>query len=369
MKKLFVLCVLGLLVGCTAVSPTPATFDRHQMLSDITTQVILPQHEALVVALGELDTAVKQFTADPNPTTLSQAQAAWQTANLTYLHTTPFNIGPVQDSLLHNRLDKRPPRTDFVEEVIAGEERIDSALLASFGSTSVGMGVLEYLLFAPDGAEDNTAVLTRYTTAPHADRRAAYLQALSTNAHEQSQALLALWQTPPHNYAEAFVSADMDGGDLQGSTNMLVNQLVSELETMVRARLGAPLGKTTGSEPRPELLESEYAQVTRERLLATLAALRAAYCGGDGLGLDDYLDFLGATYAEGEPLTAVIEARFVAAQTALEAIDEPLTTAVYNQPDQVEAAYQSLRDLLVLFKADLPNQLGVTLTFNDNDGD
>ncbi|MCA9982531.1 MAG: hypothetical protein KDD89_16955, partial [Anaerolineales bacterium] len=105
MKKLLVLCLL-VLVGCTAVlptqPPTPATFDRHQMLSDITTQVILPQHEALVVALGELDTAVKQFTADPNPTTLSQAQAAWQTANLTYLHTTPFNIGPVQDSLLHN---------------------------------------------------------------------------------------------------------------------------------------------------------------------------------------------------------------------------------------------------------------------------
>ena len=36
---------------------------------------------------------------------------------------------------------------------------------------------------------------------------------------------------------------------------------------------------------------------------------------------------------------------------------------------QVEAAYEELRTLLVLFKVDMVNHLGLTLTFNDNDGD
>ena len=70
-----------------------------------------------------------------------------------------------------------------------------------------------------------------------------------------------------------------------------------------------------------------------------------------------------------EPLSQVILRQFDAALAALRAIDGPLETAVQANPAQVESAYQETLSLLTLLKADMVNQLGLTLTFNDNDGD
>jgi predicted lipoprotein len=97
--------------------------------------------------------------------------------------------------------------------------------------------------------------------------------------------------------------------------------------------------------------------------------MHTIYTGGDGLGFDDYLDFLGAEGEGGLPLSQVIDDQFVTTLAAFDAIEGTLHTTVTDQPDQVNAAYEEVRTLLVLLKADMANQLGVTLTFNDNDGD
>ncbi|MEZ4590081.1 MAG: hypothetical protein R3D55_02920 [Chloroflexota bacterium] len=69
------------------------------------------------------------------------------------------------------------------------------------------------------------------------------------------------------------------------------------------------------------------------------------------------------------PLSQVIDAQFVTTLAAFDEIEGSLHTAVTTNPNQVNAAYDEVRTLLVLIKADMANHLGVTLTFNDNDGD
>ena len=54
---------------------------------------------------------------------------------------------------------------------------------------------------------------------------------------------------------------------------------------------------------------------------------------------------------------------------ALRAIDPPLSRAVTEAPDTVQTAYDEARFLVVLLKSDMGNQMGVTVTFNDTDGD
>jgi len=119
---------------------------------------------------------------------------------------------------------------------------------------------------------------------------------------------------------------------------------------------------------RPDLVEAPYSGDSLPRIIATVESLRATFNGSEGLGFDDYLNFLGAMY-EDRPLSEAINAQFDASLAALRAIDEPLETAVTADQAQVEAAYEELRTLLVLFKVDMVNHLGLTLTFNDNDGD
>jgi len=133
-----------------APTATGGGFDRRAMLQNITTGLILPGHEALSASLNELQTAVEVFAGDPNPTTLTAAQDAWLAANLARMAVRAYRIGPVDDSLLHNRLDNRPPRTPFIDdEILAGTMDITPEYIESIGLSSVGLGAMEYLLFDP----------------------------------------------------------------------------------------------------------------------------------------------------------------------------------------------------------------------------
>ncbi|MBK8899597.1 MAG: imelysin family protein [Anaerolineaceae bacterium] len=369
--------LLLLLTGCggavvrgTAVpltTITPPGFDRQALLENITHQIAIPAHEVFVARAEVLATAVAAFTANLTPETLVLAQDAWRAATVARTSLLTFRVGLVDDSLLHNRLDNRPARTTFIEETIGGTVSIDDAYIESIGSSSIGLGAMEYLLFDPEGG--NEAVLARYTTAENTDRRRAYLLAVAQNLPVKATALLQVWTPEGQNYAQAFIAADMDGGELQGSMNMVVNQMISDLEEMITARLGKPTGNTSNGQARPDLVESPFAFWSLPRIKATLGTMQAIYTGGDGLGFDDYLDFLAAKSADGEPLSQAIDAQFHTTLAAFDAIEGTLHTAVTDHPDQVNAAYEEVRTLLVLLKVDMANHLGVTLTFNDNDGD
>ena len=357
---------LGGVSPSSGASPLGGRFDRQALLANITDSLILPGHESLADALRNLEAAARAFAAHPDAGTLEATQKAWLNANLARMGVLTYRLGPVDDSLLHNRLDNRPPRTTFIDsDILAGTTPLDAAYIDSIGSSSVGLGAIEYLLFDPVGGD--AAVMAAFSGDGGARRRE-LLVALAAAMPPQAEELRRIWAADGANYAAAFVAADMDAGELQGSLNMLTNQLIADVEDIVNSRLGMPLGKRTSGAPRPDLVEAPYSGASLPRIIATLRGQRAAFTGGDGLGLDDYLDFLGARGDNGL-LSKAITAQFDAAVAALEAIDGPLETAIIDDAAGVEAAYQEVFNLLVLLKADMVNQIGLTLTFNDSDGD
>jgi predicted lipoprotein len=201
-KQIILGVFLLLLLGCggtdavteTAVpSPTnsPSGFNRQAMLENITHQIIIPAHEQFVAATEDLAAAVTTFTADPTLANLELAQKAWREAAVARTGLLSFRLGPVDDSLLHNRLDNQPARDTFIEETIAGDVTIDAAFIESIGSSSIGLGAMEYLLFDPEGG--NAAVLVRFIEAENADRRRDYLHGVAQNLPQKANALLQIW--------------------------------------------------------------------------------------------------------------------------------------------------------------------------------
>ena len=366
--------ILGLcLVACggadrAAQAPTPAaTFERRAMLANLADQLIIPGHEALRTSLNDLVAATQAFAGDPTPATLDAAQAAWLQANLARMAVLPYNFDWVADSLIHNRLDTRPTRVDFVnDELLAGNAPLTAEYLDSLGSSSVGLGVMEYLLFDPVGGD--AAVLATFTTAADAARRRELLHALAAALPPRADEIIAIWSAEGENYRQIFIDADAASGDIWGSINLLTNHMLAVTEEIVGDRLGQPLGKRNNGQIRPDLVEAPYSGASRERIIATVEALWQTYRGGEGLGFDDYLDFLGATYGD-VPLSQEVNARFRTALQALQAIEGPLEIAVVENPAQVEAAYQAMRELMTIIKVDMINQMGLTMTFSDSDGD
>ena len=351
-----------------AEAPSPvAPFERGAMLENLATQLILPGHEALLAALNELVAATESFTADPTPATLDAVQDSWLRANLARMTVLPYNFDWVADGLIHNRLDTRPARVDFVnDEMLAGNAPLTTAYLDSLGSSSVGLGVMEYLLFDPNGGDD--AILANFTTGPDAARRRELLNALATALPPRAEEIIAIWAADGEDYTQIFIDADAASGDIWSSINLLTNHMLAVTEEIVGDRLGQPLGKRTNDQIQPNLVEAPYSGASLQRIIATVEALQATYRGGDGLGFDDYLDFLGATYGD-KPLSLEVNARFAAALAALRAVEGPLEVAVVEKPSQVEAAYQAMRELMTIIKVNMINQMGLTMTFSDSDGD
>jgi len=366
---LILIVFFTVLSGCTTTQTQPEVteaevaqpeFTRRTMLTDIGQVVIMPVHEQFLVEAKTLAEVLHQVKAEPTVDTLNGAQEQWRITALAWRRVEPFSLRFAM--IVHNQINKWPTNIGFIDKFIASEEVIDEPFIESIGSTSKGLPAIEYLLF--DVKLSQTEILAQLTDTP---RRLDYLAALGDNLARKADELLALWSTEGDNQLTAFIEADFSGGELQGSISMQANELIALVETITQQRVGRPMKGTYGT-PVPEAAEAHQAEYSLPLVIESLHGFQQAFNGGDKLGFDDYLDYLEAQY-HGQTLSTAINEQTEQTIVALQAIDEPLHLAVINQPEVVQAAYDELKQLIVLTKVDMANHLGITVTFSDNDGD
>lgn len=345
--------------GQKTAEPTQA-FDRKTLLISVEQNVILPANAAFETACEQFQPLITAFTADPSETTLAAAQQQWLNLALAWKHAELFDIGAVEAAFVHPRIETTA-NPAFIEAFIAGKDTLNEGYIETRGSSAKGLRAIEYLLFSAEGG--NTAVLEKFTAASDAGRRKAYLDAAAQNLLHKATELDSLWNG---EYKHQFVAAD--GTEANGSLSMLLNEMVALLEEMTHTRLGEPLGKKTGGQFHPELMEGHASQSAFRNLQASLQALEDTYYGAhrdvkDRTGIDHYLDAIGA--GGDAPLSARIAAQFEACHHALESMPTPLV----NNAAAAEKTYEEMQALLRLFKADLSSSLGIAITMNDGDGD
>jgi predicted lipoprotein len=345
-RLLFLPLLLLLAAGCTP------RFDRQAMLENIVNEVILPALEAFTDRTAELESEARSFSTNPSAEGLTALQESWLAAALAWKRAELYPFGGT--ILLHTSIEKRPVNDEFIEEFIATEPVLDEDFIERIGSTAKGLGAVEYLIFDPEKGDEG--VLESFSDP----RRRAYLAALAANLNSRAETLHAAWAPDGDNYQQTFIEAAADGADLDGSISMLANEMIERTEMMVKDKIGAPLGKDAFGDPSPESAEAYRSGASLELSIATVEALRATF----NAGLDDYLVHLG-----GEATAGSIAAQFETVLADLAAVGPPLEEAVLARPERVEPVYESLRGLLKLVKTDMANQMGITITFSDNDGD
>lgn len=341
--------------GCSGLG-----FDREAMLGSIVDTVILPAHSALTADATALDQLARQFAAEPTPESLEALQSQWLTTELAWKRVELYEFPGML--LIHNSIERRPARVAFIEGAIADADdeallQINAEFVESLGSTSKGLAAIEYLIF-PSGSDP--PVVDRFSDPA----RGAYLTALTGNLVRKTEELRGLWLPSGDNYALAFRENDSEGADLQGSVSLLANEMIEMQEIVLRTKLGMPMGQTTDGVPQPHDVESYLSGASREMMIANVESLRDTFAAG----LDDYVDYLQRSGSE-EPLSDAIRSQFGAVLSTLNAIDQPLQAAVTESPEEVDAVYEAMLDLLVLLKTDMAGVLGITVTFSDSDGD
>lgn len=351
-------------------NPDPAdNTERVAMLTNVGTNVIIPSFEAFQTAAGDLNTAAIAYAADTkSEPKLQTLQYAWFTTALAWKTASVFTQGPIENEFLLSPIYFATTNYTGIEKAISQPGRaIDNDYIESLGAPLKGIPALEYMVFNDAG---NAAVIGGYTGINGA-ARGSYLKSLTENLKKQADNIVTKWKPGQGDYLKTFIAAD--GRDINSSFGVLSNKMIDLVYTIKDERLGAPLGKRNNGTPQPNLVDGKLSGTSLPFLKAELQSVENAFTGKslkgiDGKGIDDILDKAGAKSGD-VLLSKKIKDQFTTVKAKLELINSPLSTAVTAQKDLVTAAYDEVKKLQVMMEVDMINNLGVLLTFSDNDGD
>ena len=376
MKKIL---LVGLLVIASACEDDPdpsgdkfSTFDRQVLLGDLAKNVIRPGFDSMLRELTELEQSVQVFTAAPTEANLVQARTEWIQAARAWKRVEFFKLGLLNESLpMLATIDigaadpvKRTAPIDSAafEQAIATGTTVNVTYVESQAPSLQGIPMLEYLLFR----SSLSAVVQDYTQATNAEQRKAYLFAVAQTVRQKIGLLVDDWGG---GYENTFRAAD--GRDIGSSIGMLVNDLAFLTEAIKNEKIGRPLGFRTAGIEQPSSVEARLSGQSLQFILDNLTGIEQTITGDgvtNGIGLADLLRHVDAKYGDIDLSTLILQ-QIQTIRGKIEGIQAPLPEAVVNNTEAIQQLYDELKKLVVLIKVDVANNLGVMITYTDNDGD
>jgi predicted lipoprotein len=352
-----------MLAGCASPG-APDT--RRVLLGQWTTELIVPLYGQFAARTETLEASLVDLCSEPDAARLDAARGSWASARKSWKQAEVFAFGPYSrpEFRIGPRIDSWPARVDRIEEVIAGETPVTSEQIAGLSVWQRGLPVVEYLLYAPnDGALESL---------PDA-RRCETLVAVGQDLANQAEAMRSAWDPNGGNFAAELSEAGRGTTafrSLRDAFGQVVNRIGFTLENARSDKLGRPLGEAAG-EVQPDQSESRFSGRSIEDLNDALDGIEWLYFGGTSVR-DGGASFDGLSrYAteRGQALDAPIRAALTQARDALSAVGAPVHIAVVDNPAAVTQVSTQFEQLQRLFQVDLIGALGLSLSFNDNDGD
>lgn len=335
---------------------------RRALLENWSTGLIVPLYADFEARSEALATSLDALCAALAQPALDAARSSWSDARVPLKRAEVFNFGPYSrpEFDIGPEIDSWPARPDTVEELLAGTDPVDPARLSLVGVYRKGMPVIEYLLYPPDA--DPLAQLAD-------PRRCEYLESVGAELVARANEIHMAWAPEGGDFAGQLSGAGRTSTafrSLRDAFSEIVNRMGFTVENIRRDKLGGPLGAAVGGRVQPDVAESRFSGRSIADILDNLSGLETLYFGDPSrsvTGLNTYAAERGRNFDD------QFSAALAASRAALEAIDVPLTSAVTSQPERVQAASDRLSELQSLLQVDVIGALGLTLNFNDNDGD
>ncbi len=344
--------------------PTDPTFDRAAMLNNIANRFIVPYYEALQNDVNELNDAATAFASNPDAFNLTDVQRKLKDARLSWQRVSLYQFGPAENNGLRGALNTYPTDTDQINDNISNGGYILGTI------ENIDAGGFPALDFLMHGTGNTEAELLQYfTDATQGTARLAYVADNAAFIKGLVDATASGWAASGGNYIATFADESNAGTDVGSSLSLLINAATLHYERFLRdGKIGIPAGVRSAGVPRPTATEAFYGGYSRELALVNFRAMQdlftTAQATTESTILVDYIFFL-----EREDLVNQLNAQFTEVSTALLAVSDPLADDINNDLDPVLAVFTEMQDVVVLIKVDLTSAMGITITFQDNDGD
>lgn len=366
--------VLAALVGLAVVTGPACGGDsgpqrRYEAAQSVSAYVLVDQYDLLIaqtVALKEPVDALCGAGTNPTVAALLEAREAWWAARGPWQYAEVMAFGPLvaYPERFGPKLDTWPTDAAGLAALVTGDEALDAASFRARGARLRGFAAVEHLLWQPppplswgEQAATSDAVVAALEAEP---RRCEALVGLSTDLAELAAGLAEAWET---GWAATDAPRDVMHDMPQEMLDEWVDRMVFTVENIRAEKLGKPAGDSTGGSPQPDAIESRPSGRSLEDARDALRGVRDVWTGRDGT-------HLGIAHAvDPRALLGQVDAAFDDAEQALAAVPETLESAVAAHADAIVTAQDALRGLQLLLQVEVAQALGVTITFNDNDGD
>jgi predicted lipoprotein len=354
--------LLALALAAVGCSSEGAPDTRRELLERWSVELIVPLYADFEARSQVLASSLDALCAAPSDATLATARGAWTAAREPLKRAEVFAFGPYSrpEFRIGPKIDSWPARPETVEEWIAGTDPVDPATLATLGVFHKGLPVIEYFLYAPEASAPAELSVPR---------RCEYLRSAGAELVSRAREIHLAWAPEGGDFATQLSGAGRTSTawrSLRDAFSEVVNRMGFTLENVRRDKLGRPLGDMTGGQAVPDEAESRFSGRSIQDILDNLAGIEVLYFGDPARNLPGV-----STYAveRGQSFDARFRSAVDAARAALEAVDVPLTEAVTTEAERVREAAARLGELQTLIQVDLISALGLSLSFNDNDGD
>ncbi len=354
----FVLVVLTF-ASCDKEKKQEDNFDRTELLRNTADGIIIPSYKNWDQSIADFSEAITSFLTETNLENLEAARSTFIESRIKWQYVAPFEFGPADELMLKARTNVHPSNTILIEQLIAdgnvGLPNLDDAK---------GYPALDYLLFSGD----DEAIINAFTTAESADSRKSFVQNLTNNLLDNSNAVYGEWI---NGYAEIF--KENKGSSDASSISFLLNQFVFHYETYFRkAKLGIPMGIIGAQSiaPNPAKVEGLYSGTSLELFNHSLTSLKNIYLGisttqVNGEGLDDYLRTVGR-----EDIADDIVKQFESIALCISSWEDPIDVLIETDFTNAETCYFEIQKMINLIKAEMPSALSVAISYiEEGDGD
>jgi predicted lipoprotein len=326
-------------------------FDVLNYTQEFVTNLIIPANTKFISDVKDLNEGSANFIENTNEENLSILKNLWISAAISFSKTEVGNLGDIQTSAIYFSLYSWGANEIKIENFIASTDTMEESDINGLPTKARGLSAIEYLLFDTD--------LTTTVSSFSNQRRIDFLTALNANLFIKSSSLKERWE----NYSTAFINNTAT--DINGSINLIINQVNFLLENIIRFKVGEPAGLENSTVINPKLLQADKSEISLEIIKENIAAVKTLYYGSSE-GLDIYV----STITNNENINDAIAIAFSAIESSIASISNTtLKKSIENDNYVVNELYNHLKDLIILIKVDVASALSVTVTFTDNDGD
>lgn len=362
-RKVAALALMCLALGACS-SNDSAGPTREALLGQLSQEVLAPSVAALGQEVGVMHGRVSALCASGGASTqaLEDARASWRAALVALAGARTYNLGPTRDRRLALNVAFWPLDEATLTAALTpgeGAPTLDATWLNAQGADAAGMYAAELLLFDPQLDADPGAAFDTQ------GRRCALLKVIVEDVRQRVDHVAGEWAGDA-GFARELATAGA-GSATYDSTKMaldaVINAWIGQLEMVINADLGEPLGQRAGGEPQPDEVRGHRGRAGQAAMLAQARAMQALYTHGGDASLRAFLA------SRSPELAARMGGLIDALVATIEGWPQPMSAQLTADTASVEAAQEQARALLRTLKAEVASVLGVTIAFTDNDGD